>query len=128
MERYHSLFVWFVTARYLIIGFEYIVLFKGSQKYWDFSNVAPQLVGAWMFFVGVIGLMSRVACINCWTRRARRYTSWFIIGVIAHSLFRITGFIQNHAIMDPLAVLFMCDLAAMIWLKFQLKKWVYCSR
>lgn len=128
MERYHSLFIWYITTRYLIIGLEYIFLAEDSRKYWSFSDISPQVVGAWMFSVGLIGLLSRVACYNCWTRRARRYTDLFILGVVSHSLFRLTGFVQRHEIADPLAVLFICDLGAMIWLKFQLGKWVYCNR
>lgn len=128
MERYHSLFVWFISVRYILIGIEYICLAPESRRFWAFGEIWPQVIGIWMLIVGLVGLLSRYACAQCWTRRARKLTTVFIIGVIGHSLFRLTLLVQQQSAMDPMVILFGCDLAAVVWLKFQLRKWVYCSK
>jgi hypothetical protein len=125
LERYHSMFVWFITMRYIFIGLEYIILDPQTRRFWDFAEVWPQTVGWWMLLTGLCGAASRYACRNCWSKCARVLTGTFAAGVMIHSLFRITLLAQQHALLDPLGILFICDLAAASWLQFQLRKWAY---
>lgn len=127
MERYHSMFVWYIATRYVVIGLEYLFLLKVSSLYWNFSNLSPRLVGSWMLITGLLGAASRLSCYHCWTKQASVLTGLFLLGVVSHSLFRLTGFAQRDMLGDPLSILFICDLGWAIWLKFQLRKWIYCA-
>lgn len=117
-HRYGSL-IWWVAARYFVIGLEYLFGDKQSVAYWLFGGVPPWLVGLWMTFVGLCGIHSRLICRDGWNQRASWLTKIFAAGVCVHSFFRIAMFIQSGLIGDPLVVLFAADLIAMFFVLVQ---------
>jgi hypothetical protein len=128
MERYHSLFVWYIAVRFNLVGLEYMVVPKEQITYWSgtFPGVDPHFVGLWLLATGAMGVISRIYCHQCWTRMARKFTVLFNVGVMLHSIYRIAVLAMNRHLSDPVLMLFLSDLFAVVWLQFQLSKWHYC--
>lgn len=105
--------VWWIAARYVCIGIEYVLEEVQSSSYWLFDGLKPWVIGVLMVFVGALGLWSRWECRDGWSKPASNLTMLFAIGVCVHSFFRLAMFFQSHLLGDPLVVLFTCDLVAM---------------
>lgn len=125
-KRFAAL-VWYIAARYFIIGLEYILLGPEHRRFWHFDDFHAVAVGSWMATVGAIGGLSRMVSHNVWSRLSNVFTHAFAIGVALHSTFRLWTFVQQNALGDPLAVLFLSDLVASFWILKQLASWKRCS-
>lgn len=116
-ERLSAL-VWYIALRYLVIGVEYVFLGPESRKFWHFDEVHAVVLGLWLVIVGSCGVYSRL-----FSRFSNRATILFSTGILLHSSFRLWTCVQQSALGDPLAVLFLADAVAAFWILKQLPKW-----
>lgn len=120
-HRYGAL-IWWIAARYLVIGAEYFLGLHQTATYWLFGGIPPQVIGGWMTLVGTAGFLSRYWCRKFWNLKSAWATKFFAFGVCVHSFFRLAMFLQTGRLGDPLVVLFSADLIAMFCVLVQIQR------